>query len=89
MPLVLIYLQTLVILHLSHEQDLTFAPYFSTSCEQKIDIPQFDAVCKVVQLCCRVRGYKHVMKLFPHEVSHLELCLLLLRAQVRISDMIR
>ena len=47
------------------------------------NIPQFHAICKVVQLCCRVRGYKHVMKTFPHEVSHLELCLILLRAQVR------
>jgi hypothetical protein len=52
-----------------------------TSLFQKLEIPQFDAICKVVQLCCRVRGYKHVMKLFPHEVSHLELCLILLRAQ--------
>lgn len=48
---------------------------------QILEIPQFHAICKVVQLCCRVRGYKHVMKLFPHEVSHLELCLILLRAQ--------
>ena len=37
---------------------------------QKSDEPQFHALCKIVQLCCRVRGYKHVMKLFPHEVSH-------------------
>ena len=32
----------------------------------------FDGICSVVQLICRVRGYKHVLKLFPHEVSHLE-----------------
>ncbi len=32
----------------------------------------FDGCCRVVQLICRVRGYKHVLKLFPHEVSHLE-----------------
>jgi hypothetical protein len=51
---------------------------------QAISIPQFHAISKVVQLCCRVRGFKHVMKQFPHEVSHLELCLILLRAQVRI-----
>ena len=48
---------------------------------QKSDEPQFHALCKIIQLCCRVRGYKHVMKLFPHEVSHLELCLSLIRAQ--------
>lgn len=38
----------------------------------------FDEVCKVLQLICRVRGYKHVMKLFPHEVGQLEPCLFLL-----------
>ncbi len=32
----------------------------------------FDALCKVIQLICKVRGFKHVVKLFPHEVSHLE-----------------
>lgn len=43
----------------------------------------FDEVCKVLQLICRVRGYKHVMKLFPHEVSQLEPCLFLLRSHDR------
>ena len=52
---------------------------------QAIRFPQFHAICKIVQLLCRVRGFKHVMKLFPHEVSHLEMCLLLLRAQVIIE----
>lgn len=32
----------------------------------------FDCICRVIQLVCRVRGFKHVVKLFPHEVSHLE-----------------
>jgi hypothetical protein len=32
----------------------------------------FDSICRVIQLICRVRGFKHVVKLFPHEVSHLE-----------------
>jgi hypothetical protein len=45
------------------------------------DWAQFHMLCKVIQLFCRVRGYKHVMKLFPHEVFHLEMCLSLLRAQ--------
>lgn len=55
---------------------------FEILCIAQALIPQFHAICKVVQLCCRIRGFKHVMKLFPHEVSHLELCLMLLRAQV-------
>jgi hypothetical protein len=38
-------------------------------------------VCRVLQLICRVRGHKHVSKFFPHEVFHLEGCLLLLQAQ--------
>eukprot|EP00605_Chrysophyceae_sp_TOSAG23-4_P001221 GSChrysophyteH1.ASY1.ANO1.1331.1 assembled CDS len=35
----------------------------------------FDQTCKVLQLICRVRGFKYVMKIFPHEVSQLEPCL--------------
>jgi hypothetical protein len=35
----------------------------------------------VLQLLCRVRGYKHVVKLFPHEVSHIEACMRLLGCQ--------
>lgn len=30
---------------------------------------------------CRVRGYKHVVKQFPHEVSHIEACMRMLRFQ--------
>jgi len=40
-------------------------------------------VCKVLHLISRVRGFKHVVKLFPHEVSNLEPCLSLLRTQDR------
>ena len=35
----------------------------------------------MLRLFCRVRGFKHVFKLFPHEVYHFEICLFLLRAQ--------
>ena len=38
-------------------------------------------LCKIIHLLCRVRGYKHVIKLFPHEAEHLEPCLILLRHQ--------
>ena len=38
-------------------------------------------LCKTIQLICRVRGFKHVIKLFPHEVEHLEPCLILLQSQ--------
>lgn len=41
------------------------------------------AVCKVLHLISRVRGFKHVVKLFPHEVSNLETCLSLLKTQDR------
>ena len=36
------------------------------------------AICKCLQVLCRVRGFKHVTKFFPHEVSQLEgvICLL-------------
>jgi hypothetical protein len=40
------------------------------------------AVSKVIHLICRVRGFKHVTKLFPHEVAHFELCITLLKLQV-------
>jgi hypothetical protein len=50
---------------------------------QKLDTPQLHAICKVIQLICRVRGFKHVNKVLPHEVSHLEICLFLLRSQDR------
>lgn len=42
----------------------------------------FNGMCKVVQLICRVRGFKHVVKHFPHNVANLELCLVLLQKQV-------
>ena len=48
----------------------------------RIDFPHLHAVCKVVQLICRVRGFKHVIKQFPHEVEHFEVCMTLLKAQV-------
>ena len=65
----------LEMISLSGSDDPTISPL------QKSNESQFHALCKIVQLCCRVRGYKHVMKSFPHEVSHLELCLSLIRAQ--------
>lgn len=36
---------------------------------------------RYIQLFCKVRGYKHVVKLFPHEVSHIEACMRLLGCQ--------
>lgn len=42
-------------------------------------------ICQCIQLLCRVRGYKHVIQYFPHEVSHLELCVNLLRRQVCLT----
>lgn len=46
-----------------------------------INMTHFHQVCKVIQLICKVRGYKHVNKLLPHEVNQLELCLYLLKQQ--------
>ena len=37
--------------------------------------------CKIIQLLCKVRGFKHVSKLLPHEVHHLEPCLYALLQQ--------
>lgn len=51
-----------------------------------VEMRQFHAVCKTIQLIARVRGYKHVMKLFPHEVSHLEICYSLLCKKVEIDN---
>lgn len=42
-------------------------------------VPQLNGLCKVFQLLCRVRGYKHVMKQLPHGVESLELCFNLLQ----------
>ena len=50
-----------------------------------IENEQFSSICKTLQLLCRVRGFKHIAKLFPHEVHQLELCILLLRTQVHYS----
>eukprot|EP01038_Epipyxis_sp_PR26KG_P010204 gene10204-13728_t len=58
-----------------------------TTCEKIITkstptlLSVFHAICKVLQLICRIRGHKHVVKLFPHEVYHLEICLKLLKSQ--------
>ena len=43
----------------------------------------FHATCSCLYIVCRVRGYKHVSKHFPHEVSQLENCILLLQIQNR------
>lgn len=43
---------------------------------------QLHLCCKTIQLLCRVRGYKYVMKLLPHEVHHIEICMNLLVRQV-------
>jgi hypothetical protein len=39
-------------------------------------------ICKVLQLLCRVRGFKHTIKHFPHKVNHLEMCMNILLKQV-------
>lgn len=39
-------------------------------------------ICKATYSLCRVVGYKYVLKHFPHEVNHLEECLILLSKQV-------
>ena len=48
-----------------------------------VAMSRFHVICKSLHLICRVRGYKHVSKHFPHEVSQLENCLLLLQLQNR------
>jgi len=45
-------------------------------------VTQFLLVCECIQLLCRVRGFKHVLKHFPHEVSHLELCVGMVQCKV-------
>ena len=47
-----------------------------------VDQGHLHTICKTLHLICRVRGFKHVIKLFPHEVSHFELCITLLNIQV-------
>lgn len=42
----------------------------------------FHRVCKMIQLLSRVRGYKRILKFFPHEVKHVEMCWLSLLKQV-------
>lgn len=41
----------------------------------------YNNVVYFLKLFCKVRGYKHVVKLFPHEVSHIEACMRLLGCQ--------
>ena len=50
---------------------------------QRMESKQFHAICKVLQLFCRVRGYKYIIKFFPHEVSHVEICMVALQSQDR------
>jgi hypothetical protein len=50
---------------------------------QRMESKQFHAICKVLQLFCRVRGYKYIIKFFPHEVSHVEVCMVALQSQDR------
>ena len=45
-------------------------------------VTQFLLICECIQLLCRVRGFKHVLKHFPHEVSHLELCVGMIQNKV-------
>ena len=47
------------------------------------DVYQLHLCCKVIQLLCRIRGHKYVMKHLPHEVRHIEVCMFLLNKQVR------
>ena len=54
--------------------------------EGKDDAYEYSALklnhaCKVIQLLCKVRGFKHVSKLLPHEVHQLETCLYALLQQ--------
>lgn len=50
---------------------------------QRMESKQFHAICKVLQLFCRVRGYKYIIKFFPHEVTHVEVCMVALQSQDR------
>lgn len=45
-------------------------------------INHFLVICECIQLLCRVRGFKQVLKHFPHEVSHLELCVGMIQYKV-------
>lgn len=42
----------------------------------------FHRAGRMLQLLCRVRGYKRILKFFPHEVKHIELCWVSLSKQV-------
>lgn len=48
----------------------------------KSRMTHFHNICQTVQLLCRVRGFKNILKYFTHEVSHLEMCLYMLGMQV-------
>ena len=53
----------------------------------KFNVYQLHLCCKVIQLLCRIRGHKYVMKHLPHEVRHIEVCMFLLNKQVRKCSM--
>lgn len=57
--------------------------YIKNNNEDQNMMNHFHAICMCIQLLCRVRGFKHVLKYFPHEVRHLELCVIMLRLQVK------
>ncbi len=44
---------------------------------------KFNCICRAIYQLCRVRGYKHVRKLLPHEASDLEPVLFTLQCQDR------
>lgn len=48
-------------------------------------IPQMNVLCKIFQIVCRVRGYKHVMKQLPHNVEYLEPCYYLLKNESNLE----
>lgn len=43
--------------------------------------PEMSSVFETIQVICNVRGYKTVVKFFPHEVADLEPCVELLHFQ--------
>jgi hypothetical protein len=53
----------------------------SPSVASVADMALVDRVFRVIYALCKVRGYKVVVKHFPHEASHLEPALALLKAQ--------
>ncbi len=45
--------------------------------------PTFNCICRAIYHLCRVRGYKHIRKLLPHEASYFEPVLFTLQCQDR------